>query len=311
MQYNQFKQIFNEMIFEKSKADLLEKIANNPSRYIGLFRPTKPKAKILQNLLQSHEIRFGDAFEHAIEKYLELKGCEILQKKYTLENGDVLDIDQCFRRNEKVYFIEQKVRDDHDSTKKRGQIDNFEKKLDLMLSKYPENELVGIFYFIDLDLVKNKNFYTVELAKMTTDYGVETQIFYGKPLFDYLGYEDIWTEILDYLKQWREEIPDLPEINFDLDSNHTFEEIKNIKPLYFRKLLENEEIFNEIVLTLFPEKTTLRLLLNYFEDKPETIYRTIANNLRNRITENQTDNRLDFIRKAIILTVFLFMDGCK
>jgi hypothetical protein len=28
MQYNQFKQIFNETIFEKSKADLSEKIAN-------------------------------------------------------------------------------------------------------------------------------------------------------------------------------------------------------------------------------------------------------------------------------------------
>jgi Holliday junction resolvase-like predicted endonuclease len=283
MQYNQFKQIFNETIFEKSKADLLEKIASNPSRYIGLFRPTKPKAKILQNLLQSHEIRFGDAFEHAIEAYLRLKGCEILQKKYTIANGDTLDIDQCFKNGNKVYFIEQKVRDDHDSTKKRGQIDNFEKKLDLMLSKYPENELVGIFYFIDHDFGKNKNFYTDELAKMATDYGVETQIFYGKLLFDYLGYTDIWVEILDYLKQWREEIPDLPEINFDLYANNTFEEVKNIKPLYFRKLLENEEIFNEIVLTLFPQKTTLNLLLSYFETKTETIYKTIAANLRNRL----------------------------
>jgi len=61
MEYNLFKQIFNETIFEKSKADLLEKIASSPSRYIGLFRPTKPKAKILQNLLQSHEIRINRA----------------------------------------------------------------------------------------------------------------------------------------------------------------------------------------------------------------------------------------------------------
>jgi len=283
MQYNQFKQIFNETIFEKSKSDLLEKIANNPSRYVGLFRPTKPKAKILQNLLQSHEIRFGDAFEHLIEKYLELKGCGILQKKYTIDNGDVLNIDQCFKKENKIYFIEQKVRDDHDSTKKRGQIENFEKKLDLMLSKYQENELVGIFYFIDPDLVKNRNFYTSELAKMTIDYGVETHIFYGKPLFDYLDFSDIWAEILDYLKKWREEIPDLPEINFDIDAQHTFEEIKDIKPLYFRKLLENEEIFNDIVLTLFPQKTTLKLLLKYFETKTETIYKTIANNLRSKL----------------------------
>jgi hypothetical protein len=83
MSYNLFKQIFNEAIFEKSKADLLEKMASSPSRYIGLFRPTKPKAKILQNLLQSHEIRFGDAFERIIEEYFRLKGCEILPKRFT------------------------------------------------------------------------------------------------------------------------------------------------------------------------------------------------------------------------------------
>jgi Holliday junction resolvase-like predicted endonuclease len=284
MQYSQFKQIFNETIFEKSKADLLEKIANDISNWNSvLLSPTISKAKVLQNLLQSHEIRFGDAFEHVIEKYLELKGCEILQKKYTLEDGSVLNIDQCFRKGNAVYFIEQKVRDDHDSTKKRGQIDNFEKKLDLMLSKFPENKLAGIFYFIDPDLVKNKNFYTVELDKMRTDYGVETQIFYGKPLFDYLGYPDIWEEILYYLKRWREEIPDLPEINFDLDAQHTFDEVKDIKPLFFRKLLENEEIFNEIVLTLFPQKTTLNLLLAYFGTKSETIYRNIAIKLRSKL----------------------------
>ena len=280
MQYNQFRQIFNETIFEKSKADLLEKIASNPNRYIGLFRPTKPKAKILQNLLQSHEIRFGDAFESVIEEYLRLKGCDILPKRFTTINEDVLNIDQCFKKESKVYFIEQKVRDDHDSTKKRGQIENFEKKLDVMLTKYAEKELVGVFYFIDPDLVKNKNYYSTELAKMKTDYGVETQIFYGKSLFDYLGYTDIWVEILSYLEQWRKEIPDLPEINFDLDANHTFEEIKDLKPSVFRKLLENDEIFSEIVLTLFPEKSTLKLLLKYFETKETTIYYTISNNLR-------------------------------
>jgi len=283
MHYNQFKQIFNETILQKSKADLLERLANNLPYDFGLFSPTISKAKILQNLLQSHEIRFGDAFEFTIEEYLRLKGCKILQKRFTIENGDVLNIDQCFKKGNKTYFIEQKVRDDHDSTKKRGQIENFEKKLNVLLTQFSEKELVGIFYFIDPDLVKNKNFYTAELTKMTKDYGVETQIFYGQPLFDYLGYTDIWTEILQYLKQWREEIPELPEINFDLDSQHTFNEIKDLKPLVFRKLLEHEDIFREIVLTLFPEKTTLKLLLNYFETKESTIYNTIATNLRGKL----------------------------
>ncbi|MGL4347763.1 MAG: hypothetical protein ACRCR9_06765 [Chitinophagaceae bacterium] len=88
---------------------------------------------VLQNLLQSHEIRFGDAFEHIIEAYLKLKGGEILPKQLIVDKKKVLSIDQLFNLKNTIYFIEQKVRDDHDSTKKRGQIDNFEKNLIIYL----------------------------------------------------------------------------------------------------------------------------------------------------------------------------------
>ena len=57
MDYQKFRIVLDKTIFEKSKPDLLRKVANYPERYTGLFRPTKPKAKIIQNLLQSHEIR--------------------------------------------------------------------------------------------------------------------------------------------------------------------------------------------------------------------------------------------------------------
>ena len=283
MEYSQFKQIFNDIIFERSKADLISKISDNPSRYIGLFRPTKPKAKILQNLLQSHEIRFGDAFELVMEEYFKLKGCELLPKRLFLENGEYLNLDQCFRYKNKIFFIEQKVRDDHDSTKKRGQIQNFEKKLDFMIKQYNENELIGIFYFIDSDLVKNKNYYTSELTKITNDYKVKTQIFYGKPLFDYLEMSDVWDEILEYLAEWKKEIPDLPNINFDFDAEQTFEEIKDLKPSIYRKLLDNNELFEQIVLTIFPEKKVLKLLLRYFESKEPSIYKTLSEKIRLRI----------------------------
>ncbi len=283
MNYNQFKSIFNEAIFDKSKADLLEKVAHNPSRYIGLFRPTKPKAKILQNLLQSHEIRFGDAFEDAIKEYIQLEGCENLQRRYTLASGDVLDVDQCFAKDNKIYFIEQKVRDDHDSTKKRGQVDNFERKLEHLQSVYCEKEVVGIMFFIDPELNKNKNYYSSKLQEMGADYGAETQLFYGEPLFEYLGFKGVWQEILSHLRRWRKEIPDMPEINFDLDAQQTFEEIKDLKTSTYRKLLENDELFSEIILTIFPQQTVLRMLLEHFETKTTKIYATLAKKLRDRL----------------------------
>ena len=251
MEYAKFENIFNEEIFEHSKAKLIETIAKEPNRYIGLFRPTKPKGKLLQNLLQSHEIRMGNAFEVLFEEYFKILGYQILQKNFSSEK---LDIDQCFKDTKNIYFIEQKIRDDHDSSKKRGQIDNFENKLKLMIDHYGENGLIGIFYFIDPDLRKNENYYKTELSKMAEDYNVKLYLFYGKELFEFLNKPDIWNEILDYLKTWKDSIPDLPELNFDLDAEETFNEIKDLPTSIFRKLFEDEEVFNDIILTLFPEK---------------------------------------------------------
>ena len=285
MQYEKFKNIFNETIFEESKAVLIEKIAKYPNRYIGLFRTTKPKAKILQNLLQSHEIRFGDAFETVIEEYLREFGYEILEKRFVNSDDDELNLDQCFKADNKVYFIEQKVRDDHDSTKKRGQIANFEKKLSEMVDKYEENNLVGVFYFIDPDLQKNKNYYQAELEKMTRDYRVELHLFYGKELFDFLNHESTWDEILKYLEKWKAEIPDFPETSFDIEAENSFEEIKDLSPSLYRRIFQDDTIFDEIILTLFPEKKTLQLLLDYFRSKAseKIIYRTIADLLQSKL----------------------------
>jgi len=193
-----------------------------------------------------------------------------------------------FKKGGKIYFVEQKIRDDHDSTKKRGQIENFEKKLSEMIKKYEEKNLVGVFYFIDPEIKKNKNYYDEELKKMGNDYGVTLKLDYGEEFFEFLGHSEIWEEILKYLEKWKKEIPELPETNFDLDAESTFEEIKDLNPALFRKIFKNDEIFNEIVLTLFPEKKTLKFLLKHFEtkSKEKTIFKTLSELLRERIQRN-------------------------
>ncbi|HPD18409.1 MAG: restriction endonuclease [Candidatus Goldbacteria bacterium] len=284
MDYKKFKKIFNFEIFEESKAELIEKIAKNPERYIGLFRPTKPRAKILQNLLQSHEIRFGDAFEILIEEYLKIFDFKILNKNYATEDGEKLDIDQCFEKRGQIYFIEQKIRDDHDSTKKRGQIQNFEKKLNEMIKQHGEKKLIGIFYFIDPDLVKNKKYYNTELKRMAEAYGVRLYLFYGEELFVFLKHKEIWKEIIIYLKKWKKEIPELPQTNFDINPETSFEEIRDLNPTWFRSIFENDEIFNNIIITIFPQRKTLVLLKKYFKSKQseQTIYKTLTKLLESR-----------------------------
>lgn len=80
MNYEQFCAILNKHIFESEKKELLRKITDNPERFIGLFRPTKPSAKILQHILQSHEIKFGDAIEEILTKLLAEWGYTNLEK---------------------------------------------------------------------------------------------------------------------------------------------------------------------------------------------------------------------------------------
>jgi len=78
MNYSKFSAILNKHIFEREKKELLIKLAKNPECFIGFFRPTKPGAKILQHLLQSHEIRFGNAMEEIICEFLKDWGYKIL-----------------------------------------------------------------------------------------------------------------------------------------------------------------------------------------------------------------------------------------
>ena len=227
MEYSVVAEILNRHIFEGDKKTLLTNIAESPERFIGPFRPTKPKAKILQNLLQSHEIRFGDAIEELLRAIISDIGYSVLPGIFRNSAGEDLSIDQYFTNGEMYYFIEQKIRDDHDSTKKRGQIRNFEYKLEI-LNNIHQGGLVGIMYFIDPYLEKNKNFYLNELSSFSYVYSVPLELFYGSELFNYLGHPGLWDDITAWLVRWKSELPDLPEVNLDLDPYQSLSEIRNL-----------------------------------------------------------------------------------
>jgi len=286
MNHEEFCAILNKHIFEGEKKELLRRIAENPERFIGLFRPTKPGAKILQHLLQSHEIRMGDALEEIIEKILGSLGYTTLPKRIHSASGKELLLDQYFTDGKQYWFIEQKVRDDHDSTKKQGQIGNFEDKLET-LSKMHGTNLIGIMYFIDPDLTKNQNYYNQELQKLSNFYGVTLYLFYGQELFDrLLKKPQIWDEIISWLKQWKEMLPELPEINFDATPPASFNEIKDLELRYWRKILENDKLWDEgIMRAIFRDGSTLCRLLDFFKSQQTFAYNQLANKLTERLRE--------------------------
>ena len=281
LDYEYFKKTLNEKLFEDSYSDLIRKIAENPERYIGLFRPTKPKTKLIQNITQSHEIRFGDALEFIFERYFEASGFKLHDKRfYSYDNKD-LSIDQLFSKGDTLYMIEQKVRDDHDSTKKAGQFDNFESKYYALTRRYSGVNIIPIMWFIDDSLTKNKRYYIGRMESMASDYGCSPRLFYGESMFNrYGGIRDfdseIWDETIDYLERWKVTLPDMPEINFDNNAEAVFEEIKDLSPVIYRKLLQNEDVIQQIFPIIFPDNRVLNMLCDYFMSKHEPVYHSLA-----------------------------------
>ena len=225
----------------------------------------------------------GGAFEEIIEKVLSELGLIILDKNLISENGEVLSLDQYFTDGKKYYFIEQKIRDDHDSTKKRGQIINFEAKLNILQNKH-KGELNGIIYFIDPELSKNKNFYIERIKYLEKFYNVKLYLFYGKELFEFLEHPEIWDTILIWLRQWKESLQELPEINFDNNPKKNFDEIKDLEIRRWRQLFENNKLWEEgIIKALFREGQTLRLLLEFFNQQSDNSYSELGTMLKERI----------------------------
>ena len=90
-------EFFVEKLNEKIKSDadfcyeLLKNVIDNPHRYTGIFRLSNAKTKLIQNVTQSREIKFGDFMEDIVTLYIEKMGYNNLNKRIgTDENGDAL-----------------------------------------------------------------------------------------------------------------------------------------------------------------------------------------------------------------------------
>lgn len=119
MNYERFVATLNHHIFQLEREKLLRKLVNEPERFLGLFRPSKPKGKLFQHLLQAREIGFGDALEEIVAGWLEHYGYQRLDNRIRV-NGETMECDHYALSPNQDFglLIEQKVRDDHDSSKK-------------------------------------------------------------------------------------------------------------------------------------------------------------------------------------------------
>lgn len=258
LDYDEFVKKLELTVYKNAKSDLINKVASNPDRYIGIFRPTSPRLKLIQNIIQSHEISFGDFIEDIITCYL---GCFYinLEKRATYQD-EVLLFDQLFEYNNTIYMIEQKMRDDHDSTKKRGQFENFIKKVEYLKEKYPSKKIEAGMWFVDQSLVKNKRYYIEKISEYQDNYA-KLNLFYGDEFTSYLEKETIWDEMTEYLIKWKMSKDSQIELNFENDWKETKEElIKNVSKNSWKKIMSNKNVVKEILPILFPTGKYMEIL---------------------------------------------------
>ncbi len=156
-----------------------------------------------------------------------------------------------------------------------------QKAKQLKSDEFHGENIQGYFYFIDEGLNKNQNYYKEELQKLSVD-GVPLSLCYGKGLFEKLNIPQVWDEVLTHLVRWREILPDLSNLNFDENPLESFKEIKDLAPSVYRKLLDNDGIFN-LVLILFPEQKVLKILVEHFRQQNKTIYQQLASKLEEKL----------------------------
>ncbi len=256
--YSVFEEMLTDSIYKNAKSKLLNKIASNPSRYTGLFRPTTPKMKLIQNVTQSHEINFGDFVEELITLYLGVF-FENLEKRAKY-NNELIVFDQLFIYNNDIYMIEQKMRDDHDSTKKRGQLNNFFKKINYLKEKYPNNKIIAGMWFVDPTIIKNRNYYQTKMNKNKIR-NVDMHLFYGNEFTIMLDKISIWDEITNHLIKWKNSEDNKVILNFELDWENTKKELITYVPKnQWLKLISNKEITENIFPILFPTKKYFEIL---------------------------------------------------
>lgn len=250
IEYNEFVNQLEKTVYKNAKADLLNKVASNPDRYVGIFRPTSPEIKLIQNITQSHEISFGDFVEDIITQYLGIFYQNM--EKRNFYNGEVILFDQLFEYNGKIFMLEQKMRDDHDSTKKRGQFENFIKKVQYLHETYPNKFIVAGMWFVDPSLNKNKNYYN-QMMNNNKASNHELHLFYGDEFMNYLDKISVWDEMIEYLIKWKQSDENKIILNFEDDWEETKKEIlEHVSKSNWIKLVKNEDVKREIFPILFP-----------------------------------------------------------
>lgn len=256
MEYSKYKEIFDQYFVLSDVTSFVKGLVKDNTSFKRLTTPFNIKPFI--DRLQSHylisiNIKFGDALEAIVKQYLIEKGVSFLDRNFVPQH----DCDQIFQFNNKIFLIEQKIRDDHDSSKKRGQVNNYLTKKQVIKEK--SQECICCSWFIDPDFTKNKNYYLTEIPSDELYYGKEIEYFFKEKVFHDNKCDGFFQELLNNIIKYKNSFSPFQTTSLYIDYRDF-----SITELF--RLLQSKSYHQEIAQVFFNGHIPFKEISQYVEE---------------------------------------------
>ena len=255
MEYLKYKTIFDRHLKIDNITNFVKTLVKSTdaaNRLMSSFKVFSLKDRIATQYLTSINIKLGDALEDIFKEYLKEQGVVFLPRNFVAGK----DCDQIFQYNGTTFLIEQKIRDDHDSSKKIGQAENYTDKKSI-IQKQTNNNCYCCCWFIDPDFTKNKNYYISVLSTEEVYYGREIEYFLREKVFHDNRCNNFFQELNNSIERYTNEFSIFDTSNLTIDyHNFTTTElyrllkfkshINTVATIFFNNNIPFQEIYNYI-----------------------------------------------------------------
>lgn len=279
-----YEKIMDEKIPSNFIESTIKKLADNPERLVGVLHANTFELGSIVSFGISRNNSFGNAIESVFREIVtSKKGWISKPTHYNLSDyklttkiparKKILAVDQVFSYNDTVLFIEQKIRDDHDTSKWVGQWNNFELKLKVLTEIYKEKSVIGVMWMIDNNFHRNEDNYRSKMKSLNDSLRNSAILCYGEEIDNIFNKIDgknniYFNEFLDFLTEWHDISIRVPDMNFDKFSYDSIQAFKHLTNKQAENFFGNQDIIEEIFPIIFPNKQVLKTYLMLLKNNP-------------------------------------------
>lgn len=307
----EFDKLIDEVVAPNNMIPyVIQKMVKSPELLTGFKKINTFSLRLYASFGQANNIKYGNILEAYFQKTLEDMGWELLPRDYALKeeeikfynnDSDKVNVDIVAKKNEKLIFIEQKILDNHDSTKKIGQLRNFQEKASVIYRNYQCLDIYGFEWFIDDSQRKNGANWIVHNKTYIEDnpyYSEKLYVLYGKELEQKLttltgiNHNGLLEKFDQQMKNWHlSHGKDLPELVFDKLPMDVLDELKKYSFASVYKMFTNKDLIEQIFPIVFPNNQVYKAYYAYLT--------SLNSDSLNKRKKTSYDNLLKYLKEMI------------